>query len=423
MVKLAFSPVADRLRAGRALRVIFLNDAGFLGGAGIAQRRQALSFLLQGHDVGVVCWDSRAAEHRLEIHGVDYPGRWLGVMELKEVHHSRFLDEDAIAGRVCSSVSALKPDLVIVGNLHWANWPIRIVRLLRERGVATVVYLHDCSWITGRCAYFGTCEKYLSGCDHTCPTATQYPPLAADLIEAAWNEKRELFVGEDAVPLAANSAWTAGIAKAGYHSQCQVNVLYLGIDTNLFAPLPKQFVRRLLGLPQDRYIVLTGAWNLREERKGGQTLLATLERISQLPDVCVVVFGHASEGLHDAITSVGVITDERIMPLVINSADMLINASTEEAFGQTLLEASACGVPIVGVNAGGVSEIARPDENALLVPRADPDELFAATERLLGDAALRERLGAAGRQISEAEFSLDAQYRHWHDYLTGTLAG
>ena len=79
--------------------------------------------------------------------------------------------------------------------------------------------------------------------------------------------------------------------------------------------------------------------------------------------------------------------------------------SRREGLPKSLLEAAACGRPIVATDVPGCREIARADVNALLVPADDAAALAEAIDRLATDAALRRRFGAAGRAMVEAEFS------------------
>lgn len=79
--------------------------------------------------------------------------------------------------------------------------------------------------------------------------------------------------------------------------------------------------------------------------------------------------------------------------------------SRREGLPKSLLEAAACGRPIVATDVPGCREIARPGVNALLVPTDDAAALADAIDRLAGDADLRRRFGAAGRAMVEAEFS------------------
>ena len=71
----------------------------------------------------------------------------------------------------------------------------------------------------------------------------------------------------------------------------------------------------------------------------------------------------------------------------------------------SLLEAAACGRPLIATDVPGCREIARPDVNALLVPPDDPTPLADAIDRLAHDPGLRRQFAAAGRRMVEEEFS------------------
>jgi glycosyltransferase involved in cell wall biosynthesis len=79
--------------------------------------------------------------------------------------------------------------------------------------------------------------------------------------------------------------------------------------------------------------------------------------------------------------------------------------SRREGLPKSLLEAAACGRPIVATDVPGCREIARKDVNALLVPPDDARALADAIAALAGDRELRRRFGEAGRRMVEAEFS------------------
>ena len=82
-----------------------------------------------------------------------------------------------------------------------------------------------------------------------------------------------------------------------------------------------------------------------------------------------------------------------------------------EGVPKVLIEAAACGRPIVTTDQAGCRDIVRHEHNGLLVPARDVEALAAALERLLRDPALRQQMGARGRALVEAEFSLDIVVR------------
>ena len=105
--------------------------------------------------------------------------------------------------------------------------------------------------------------------------------------------------------------------------------------------------------------------------------------------------------------------------------------SRREGLPKSLLEAAACGRPIIATDVPGGRAIARAGVNALLVPADDAAALADAIDRLAQDAELRRRFGAASRRLAEDEFSsqrigretvalydrLPAASAHLHDQL------
>lgn len=96
------------------------------------------------------------------------------------------------------------------------------------------------------------------------------------------------------------------------------------------------------------------------------------------------------------------------MPALLASVHIVVLASQDrEGLPKSLLEAAAAGRPIVGSDIPGVREIVVPEVNGLRVRPRDSAQLAAAIERLLADAELRQRFGAAGRELVEKNFGLD----------------
>jgi glycosyltransferase involved in cell wall biosynthesis len=91
----------------------------------------------------------------------------------------------------------------------------------------------------------------------------------------------------------------------------------------------------------------------------------------------------------------------------IKGFDLLAMSSVTEGLGTSLLDAMACAKPIVATTAGGIPEIVEEGVNGLLVPPRDAASLAAAIVRLLRDAPLRQRMGAAGLARVTERFTVE----------------
>jgi len=87
------------------------------------------------------------------------------------------------------------------------------------------------------------------------------------------------------------------------------------------------------------------------------------------------------------------------------SAHIAVLPSHREGLPLSLLEAAACGRPLIATDVPGCRAIVRPEINGVLVPLEDADALAAAIDRLAADGELRRRFGTASRELVEREFS------------------
>ena len=90
-------------------------------------------------------------------------------------------------------------------------------------------------------------------------------------------------------------------------------------------------------------------------------------------------------------------------------ADVLLHASLAEGIPNVVLEAMACGIPVVSTDCGSVSEALTDGVEGYIVPAREPEALAAALTRLWRDPELRRRMGAAGRRTIESRFTLAGQ--------------
>ncbi|MGW6487159.1 glycosyltransferase family 4 protein [Streptomyces sp. NPDC055056] len=198
----------------------------------------------------------------------------------------------------------------------------------------------------------------------------------------------------------------------------RIHVVHIGADTDLFSPDPS--------VPQvPGRIVTTSSADV--PLKGLVFLVEALAKVrAEHPGAHLVVVGRRAEdgpvaqaieryGLDGAVEFVKGISDAELVDLV-RSAEVACVPSLYEGFSLPAAEAMATGTPLVATTGGAIPEVAGADgETCLAVPPGDSGALAAALTRLLGDAPLRTRLGAAGRARVLERFT-------WARAAEGTVA-
>ncbi|MEU2083917.1 glycosyltransferase family 4 protein [Streptomyces albus] len=198
----------------------------------------------------------------------------------------------------------------------------------------------------------------------------------------------------------------------------RIHVVPIGADTRLFAPDPA--VPEVPGR-----IVTTSSADV--PLKGLVFLVEALAKVrTEQPDAHLVVVGKRpatgpvadaidAHGLAGAVEFVKGITDAELADLV-RSAQVACVPSLYEGFSLPAAEAMATGTPLLATTGGAIPEVAgRDGETCLAVPPGDAGALAAGLARLLGDATLRARLGAAGRERVLRKFT-------WERAALGTVA-
>ena len=121
----------------------------------------------------------------------------------------------------------------------------------------------------------------------------------------------------------------------------------------------------------------------------------------------------ADLGLENHVRLLGTVPSAEVARR-LRGSDVLMLPSLDEGLPKVLLEAMACGLPVVATDCGGVSEAFSDGVEGLLVPPRDAAAMAVALERLWRDPALRTRLGEAGRRTATSRFTLDRQLEELH---------
>jgi glycosyltransferase involved in cell wall biosynthesis len=207
------------------------------------------------------------------------------------------------------------------------------------------------------------------------------------------------------------------LRQKGYEGPA--DVLPLGIDTSLYHPKTPLPADELGAEPDEVTIGYVGRI---VESKGLSTLLRALGRIPDLPWRLVMIGDGpykddfqrlaASLNIKDRISHLGYVPHPDV-PRYLSSLDVLVLPSEtqpnwKEQFGRVVIEAMACGTPVIGSDSGEIPNLIRTTGGGLVFPESDVSTLAAHLKTLILDPQERQRLATDGQQIASQQFALSS---------------
>ncbi len=292
---------------------------------------------------------------------------------------------------------AARGPLKLAMILHWAH-------ILRERDIQ-VLHVHQ-----GRDYWPGILAARLAG-RRTRVVVTRHLMTRPRLVS------RWLLLSMSDV-IAVSGAALAVLQRELRGPAARLHQIYGGIDVSAFqparGPASESFRAQQGWAPDAVAFGVVGAYGL-PRGKGQLEFLAAAARLRVgFPQARFAIIGQGSMEslLRERIAALDLRDFARMipftqeMPAVMNALDVLVHPAVgTEALGLVLWEAMACGKPVIASRLDGISEAFIEGEHGLLVPPGDVPALADSMRTLLGDAPLRQRLGAAGRERVCQNFS------------------
>jgi len=229
-----------------------------------------------------------------------------------------------------------------------------------------------------------------------------------------WHHKLKYKVGYDAV-IAISHGVKQALVRAGVHSD-RISVVRSAIEDHWWKePGDREKTRKTLGYANDDIVAAVIASI--EPRKGQDLLIRALPQILQAaPNVRLLLVGKddtsqperalAKElGLESHVLFAGFRSDVKD---IIAASDIIVAPSYLEGLGVSIMEAMACGKPIVASNVGGIPESVVNGQTGILVKPGDAEALAQAVASLAVNESLRQEMGRRGQLRAKADFSIDS---------------
>ncbi len=268
--------------------------------------------------------------------------------------HTRVTDRHGFANKRATKAflkwaAEYDPDVLWLHNLHgyYINIEMLFTWVKTRPNMQVKWTLHDCWAFTGHCAYFSyvNCNKWQTECGN-CPQKDQYPKTS--ILDSSRNnfiDKEKLFTGIKNMTLITPSKWLANLVRQSFLSEYPVEVVYNRIDTAVFKHTPSDFKERY-GL-RGKTVVL-GVASVWERRKGLDDFIKLSKSLGEEYAVVLVGVDDAQKtSLPPNVIGIKRTNSPRELAEIYTAADVFVNASREETFGLTTLEALSCGTPVV----------------------------------------------------------------------------
>lgn len=271
----------------------------------------------------------------------------------------------------------IKPDLIHLHNVHGFYINVEMLfAFIKEKNIPVVWTLHDNWPFTGHCAYFdyAGCNKWKTGCENCAIHRSAYPyAIFKDNSKEAYERKKQSFKGVKNLTIVTPSNWLKDLVKESFLQEYPVKVIPNGIDLEKFC---------LMENVEKKKVVL-GVANVWEARKG----LSYFEHMAgKLPEGYIIKLVGVGKSQKKKLFRkfpggeiVPITRTESVEELaaLYNEAAVYVNATLEDNFPTTNLEALACGTPVVTFQTGGSPESLNPSCGKI-VKKGDFEKLLAA---------------------------------------------
>ncbi len=311
------------------------------------------------------------------------------------------------------------PTLIHCHNLHGEYFDLRALSWLSNK-LPVVLSLHDAWLLSGHCAHSFDCERWRTGCGE-CPDLTIYPAVRRDATARNWRRKKRIF-DRSKLYVTTPCQWLMNKVNASMLAPAVrgSRIIPYGVDLSVFRPRDRIAARRDLGLPENSHVILFAANRIKKNIwKDYDTMRAAIARVASELKGKPVTFIALGE---DAPTEQLGTAEMRFYPFrsdvsdvarFYQAADLYLHGARIDTFPNAVLEALACGTPVVATAVGGIPEQIADGRTGFLVPPADVSAMAARIVQAL-DENTNQQMSAAASQEAVVRFSLD---RYVEDHL------
>lgn len=284
-----------------------------------------------------------------------------------------------------------------------------LIKLMKEWGPDVLHTQHSLETLIGLIA------NKSFGKPHFC-TLTKTPQQQKEgiALNGKWAFSEFISSATELKHIVHSNFFSEGLKTFGVNPK-NIDVIYPSVDIKRFSKSNSKDtsgLRKKLGLDEDDVLILIPC--LPRARKGLEFVASTINRLKTQNGFKFLITGLNNGNLGDfpefipLVDSGLVVVKDKItdqeMPILYSLASMTVLVSEVEGLGISLVEAMACGCPVIGSDVNGINEVIKKDRNGLLVNYGDVDSLSESIKTLLSDSHKRNDLVASGLKSVADQF-------------------
>ena len=405
------------------MKVLQVNTSADIGGAGIAALRLNNGLRSLGVESTMLVNKQRRRNEHVNVPSSTFEKALAQLAPLLERMPGHYLGQNEerispswVPDVLLRRIGKLAPDIL---NLHWINDGLMRIETLPRLRQPVVWTLHDMWPFSGGEHYVGDSVRYKEGYSANNRRAGE---AGFDINRWVWRRKNKSWAKIKNLVIAAPSRWMANCASesALFHDY-RIEVLPNGIDHKRFHPMEHGIAREILGLPQNKKLILFGAGLATGDKRKGYHLLVEalkkLELVTNPDDYELVVFGSPSGDTAFSMKAnfLGRLQDEISMAIVYAAADVFVAPSLEDNLPNTVLESLSCGTPVVAFDIGGLPDMVSHKKSGYLASAFDTADLAKGIFWVMGDEQRWKNLSEQARGTVVQSFTLQCSASRYMD--------
>lgn len=372
------------------MKVLFVNTSENTGGAAVAANRLMEALMAEGISSEMLVMHKSSDKPYVIVAGSRLRRIWTFLFEriiiwINNIFSRKNLFKVSIANSGINITSLPEFQSADIIHLHWINQgmlSLNEIKRIIKSGKPIVWTMHDMWECTSICHHAYECEKFKHQCSEC-----QYLrlPCKKDLSFRIFNKKLDI-LRNSGIHFVSVSSWLKRQAEqSALLKGSKISVIPNTLSVNDFQIYDKSESRKHLSLPENSYIILFGAAKIDDPIKGFNILIDSLgflikKKPEMKPRLHLVLFGKIKKQelltqIPISYTYIGNISNTKELSRLYSAANVTVSASYYETFGQTLIEAQACGCIPVSFGNSGQSDIIEHLKNGYLAKYLSAEDL------------------------------------------------